>query len=96
MLFPLEKRVADLHQQPSNNVGLCLFLCGVFETFPSLINCILVFIQEILLAVSQHIFAISAIIPKISLCLHVSLLRKILTSVFEISNFGFTGVGNMS
>ena len=27
--------------QPSSNVGLCLlFLCGVFETFPSLTNCI--------------------------------------------------------
>ena len=34
--------------QPSSNVGLCLlFLCGVFETFPSLTNCIFVFIHEI-------------------------------------------------
>ena len=58
--------------QPSSNVGLCLlFLCGVFETFPSLTNCIFVFIHEISLAVSQHIFTISAIIPMISLCLHV-------------------------
>ena len=58
--------------QPSSNVGLCLlFLSGVFKTFPSLTNCIFVFIHEISLAVSQHIFAISAIIPKISLCLHV-------------------------
>ena len=40
--------------QPSSNVGLCLLLCGVFETFPSLINCILVFIHD-MLAVSQHI-----------------------------------------
>ena len=57
---------------PSSNVGLCLlFLCGVFETSPSLTNCIFVFIHKISLAVSQHIFAISAIIPKISLCLHV-------------------------
>ena len=73
MLFPLEKRVVGLRQsvQPSSNVGLCLFLCGVFETFPSLTNCIFVFIHGISLAVSQHIFAISAIIPKISLCLHV-------------------------
>ena len=38
--------------QPSSNVGLCLlFLCGVFETFPSLINYILVFMHEILLVV---------------------------------------------
>ena len=51
---------------------LCLlFLCGVFETFLSLTNCIFVFIHKISLAVSQHIFAISAIIPKISLCLNV-------------------------
>ena len=58
--------------QPSSNVGLCLlFLCGVFKTFPSLTNCIFVFIDGISLAVSEHIFAISAIIPKISLCLHV-------------------------
>ena len=57
--------------QSSSNVGLCLFQCRVFEMFPSLTNCILVFIHEILLAVSQHIFAISAIIPKISLCLHL-------------------------
>ena len=57
--------------QPSSKVGLCLFLCGVFETFPSLTNCIIVFIHEISLAVSPHIFAISAIIPKISFCLHV-------------------------
>ena len=33
--------------QPSSNVGLCLFLCGVFKTVPSLINCILVFIDEV-------------------------------------------------
>ena len=57
--------------QPSSNVGLCPILCEVFEMFPSLINCILVFIHEILLTVSQHIFAISTIIPKISLCLHM-------------------------
>ena len=45
--------------QPSSNVGLCLlFLCGVFETFPSLINYIFVFIHEISLAVSQHILYI--------------------------------------
>ena len=51
---------AITHQsvQPSSNVGLfLLFLCGVFETFPSLTNCIFVFIHEISLAVSQHIFA---------------------------------------
>ena len=58
--------------QPSSNVGLCLFLCGVFRMFPSLINCILVYIHEILLAISQHIFAISAIIHKISLSPHVT------------------------
>ena len=29
--------------QPSSNVGLFLFLCGVFETCPSLIICILIF-----------------------------------------------------
>ena len=45
--------------QPSSNAGLyLLFLCGVFETFPSLTNCIFVFIYEISLAVSQQIFAI--------------------------------------
>ena len=62
-----------MHQsmQPSSNVGLYLFLWVVFETFPSLTNCILVFIHKILLAVSQHIFAMSGIIPKISLGLHV-------------------------
>ena len=31
--------------QPSSHVGVYLFLCGVFETFPSLINCILIFIH---------------------------------------------------
>ena len=64
---------AITHQSmpPSSNVGLYQFLFVVFEMFPFLINCILVFIHEILLAVSQHIFAISAIILKISLCPHV-------------------------
>ena len=50
---------AITHQsvQLSSNVGLCLlFLCGVFEMFPSLINCMFVFIDGISLAVSQHIF----------------------------------------
>ena len=28
--------------QPSSNVSLCLFLCELFETFPSLTNCILI------------------------------------------------------
>ena len=37
--------------EPSSNIGLCLFLCEVFETFPSLTNCILVFIHGILFAV---------------------------------------------
>ena len=50
--------------QPSSYVGLCLILCGVFEMFPSLTNCILVFMHVIF-------FAISAIIPNISLYLHV-------------------------
>ena len=55
--------------QPSSNVGLCLlFLCGVFETFPSFTNCIFVFIDGISLAVSQHNLAISAIIPYVSTC----------------------------
>ena len=58
--------------QPSSNVGLCLlYLRGVFEMFPSFTNCIFVLMDGISLAVSQHIFAISAIIPKISLCLHM-------------------------
>ena len=51
--------------QPSSNIGLhLLFLYGVFETFPSLTNCIFVFIHGISLAVSRHIFAISAIIVR--------------------------------
>ena len=39
--------------QQSSNVGLCLFLCGVFEIFPSLINCVVCVHMETYAAYSR-------------------------------------------
>ena len=67
-------------------INQCWFVPISMRSFPSLINCILVLIHEISLAVAQHIFAISAIILRFHYVSTCEVIQSSIGKYFEFKN----------